>query len=113
MATAIREQLFGTALSDEIAAIAESVRGSVVQVNRGGGNGAGVIWRASGEIVTNHHVVGNSDTVEIALADGRRISGSVAARHPERDLAIVKITADGLQPAEIGDSSTVRPGQLA
>jgi serine protease Do len=113
MATAIREQLFGIALSTEIEAIAETVRASVVQVNRGGGNGAGVIWRESGEIVTNHHVVGNSDRVEIALADGRRLSGAVLARHSERDLAIVKVDADNLRPAAIGDSTTVRPGQIA
>jgi S1-C subfamily serine protease len=113
MATAIRERVFAGLLSAEIAAVAETVRVSVVQVNRGGGNGAGVIWRETGEIVTNAHVVGGSDKVEIGLADDRRLNGSVIARHPERDLAIVKIDADGLIPAAIGDSTTVRPGQIA
>lgn len=113
MATLIERDVFAGVLSDEVAAIARATRESTVLVYRGGGNGAGVIWRADGEIVTNNHVVGNSNQVDVVLSDGRKFTGLVASRHPERDLAVVKIAADGLQAAEIGDSSTVRPGQIA
>lgn len=113
MATLIERDVFAGVLSDEVAAIARATRESTVLVYRGGGNGAGVIWRADGEIVTNSHVVGNSNQVDVVLSDGRKFTGLVASRHPERDLAVVKIAADGLQAAEIGDSSTVRPGQIA
>jgi serine protease Do len=113
MATLIERDVFAGVLSDEIAAIARATRDSTVLVYRGDGNGAGVIWRADGEIVTNKHVVGNSQQVEVVLADGRKFTGLVASRHPDRDLAVIKIAADGLPAAEIGDSSTVRPGQLA
>jgi serine protease Do len=107
-----RETTVGT-LSDAVSAVAQKVRESVVLVYRGGGNGAGVIWREDGRIVTNSHVVGNDGRTEIVLADGRKYVGVVAARHPTRDLAIVKIAEDGLPAVEVGDSSTVRPGQLA
>lgn len=113
MASMIEQSVLSGALSDQIASIAERVRASTVLVYRGGGNGAGVVWRADGEIVTNKHVVGNSKQVDVVLADGRKFTGIVASRHPEKDLAVVKIAADNLPAAEIGDSSTVRPGQIA
>jgi S1-C subfamily serine protease len=99
------------ALSDAAAAVAERVIPSVVVIGHHHGNGAGVIWRADGLIITNRHVVRGDDT-EVVLADGRRLSGRVVARHPERDLALVKIDADELTAAQAGDSSTVRPGQI-
>jgi serine protease Do len=113
MATMIERDVFAGVLSDEIAEVAKAARESTVLVYRGGGNGAGVIWRANGEIVTNKHVIGNGKQVDIVLADGRKFTGLVASRHPERDLAVIKIAADDLPAAEIGDSSTVRPGQIA
>jgi serine protease Do len=105
--------IFSTQLSDELAAVAQRARAATVIVTRGGGNGAGVIWRADGQIVTNRHVVGNSQQVDVVLSDGRKFTGIVASRHPDRDLAIIKIAANDLPAAEIGDSSRVRPGQLA
>jgi serine protease Do len=102
----------GAAISTAAAAIAERVRASVPIVVASGGNGAGVIWRADGQIVTNKHVA-RSDRVDVVLSDGRKFTGIVAARHPSRDLAVIKIAADGLPAIEVGDSSTVKPGQIA
>jgi S1-C subfamily serine protease len=113
MAISIDNQVFTGLLSDEIAEAAERAKAATVLVYRGNGNGAGVIWRETGEIVTNKHVVGNSNDIDVVLADGRKFTGIVASRHPERDLAVIKIAADGLSVAEIGDSTTVRPGQVA
>lgn len=113
MTTVIEQRVFAGVLSDQIAAVAEKARRSTVLVYREGGNGAGVIWRADGEIVTNKHVVGNGKHVDVVLADGSKYTGIVASRHPERDLAVIKIAADGLPAAEIGNSTTVRPGQIA
>ena len=91
--------------------IVERVLPSVVQVNHQRGNGTGVIWRADGQIVTNSHVA-HEGRAEVVLADGRRFTGIVAVRHPDRDLAIIKIEADELPVPDIGDSATVRPGQI-
>lgn len=116
MVTMIEQTLFtstSSALSAALTEVAHKVRESVVLVYHRGGNGAGVIWRSDGRIVTNSHVVGNNGRTEIVLADGRKYVGIVAARHPTRDLAIVKIAEEGLPVVEVGDSSTVRPGQLA
>ena len=103
--------LSGLALSDAIADIAAEVKQSVVLIGQNGSHGAGVIWRPDGIVVTNRHVL-RDDRVDVVLDDGRKLTGIVAARHPERDLAVVKIAAEGLPAARLGDSSTVRPGQI-
>ena len=102
----------GLALSDAIADIAAEVKQSVVLIGQNGSHGAGVIWRPDGIVVTNRHVL-RGDRVDVILDDGRKFTGIVAARHPDRDLAVVKIAAEGLPAARLGDSSTVRPGQIA
>jgi serine protease Do len=112
MATLIDSTLAASPVAAEIADVAERVTPSVTLVGHRGGNGAGVIWRSDGQVVTNSHVASGS-SADIVLADGRRFPGVVTARHRTRDLAIVKIDADDLPAIEVGDSSTVRPGQLA
>ncbi|MCA9859499.1 MAG: trypsin-like peptidase domain-containing protein [Thermomicrobiales bacterium] len=100
------------AVDAELAALYERTRHSVVQVYHGNGNGAGTIWRPDGLIITNNHVAGRSNTLQIVLSDGRQFDGHVSARNAERDLALVEVDATDLPAAEIGDSSRVRPGQL-
>ncbi|MFT4040369.1 MAG: trypsin-like peptidase domain-containing protein, partial [Thermomicrobiales bacterium] len=101
---------FSAAISDIVAAVTPSL--VHVADAEGASHGAGVIWREDGLIVTNRHVL-RGERAEITLQDGRTLPGMVTARHPERDLALVKIEASGLPAARAGDSSTVRPGELA
>ena len=96
----------------ELNALYERVRLSVVQVHRGNGNGAGTIWREDGLIVTNNHVAGHDNTLQITLSDERRFEGTIVARDPDKDLALVEVDATNLPAAHIGDSSRLRPGQL-
>ncbi len=77
------------------------------------GTGSGVIITADGLILTNHHVVEDADKVSVVLADGRSFDGTVAGIDTYTDLAFVKIDATDLPTAELGDSSTLRLGQLA
>jgi serine protease Do len=106
-----KAEMLAGALSDEAASVVERVKASVAVVYQNGGNGAGVVWRPDGTIVTNSHVV-REKRAEVVLADGRHFVGVVASRHSDRDLAVVKIAADDLSAIEVGDSTTVRPGQL-
>ena len=101
----------GLALAEGIAAIAAAVKPSVVLIGQPGSHGAGVIWRSDGVVVTNRHVL-REDRVDVYLDDGRRLTGIVAARHPERDLAVVKVAASDLPAVRLGDSSTARPGEI-
>ncbi len=100
--------------SAAITAMVERLRGSVVQVRGNGrGGGAGVIWRAGGAVLTNHHVVAaNGDDPHVILADGRRLAARLVASNPTLDLALLQVEADGLPAAPAGDSSRLRVGEL-
>jgi serine protease Do len=59
--------------------------------NRVNGMGTGIIIDTRGYIVTNQHVVDDVTALRIRLADGRTVNAAVVARHPEKDLAVIKI----------------------
>jgi serine protease Do len=99
-------------LNAEMSALVEKVRRSLVQISNGrGGAGAGTIWHADGLIITNAHVV-RSDSVKVILPDERKLPAKLLAFDPERDLAALSIEATHLPTIELGDSKTLRPGQL-
>jgi S1-C subfamily serine protease len=77
------------------------------------GVGSGVIFNADGWILTNRHVVSGSNKLTIALNDGRTFEGTVYGIDTLTDLAIVKVDAHGLPTATMGDSSSLKVGQLA
>lgn len=79
----------------------------------GEGVGSGIIFDAKGYIVTNNHVVGNSKTVIVSLADGQSTEGTVVGRDERTDLAVVKINVDNLPVAEFGDSDSLQVGEPA
>ncbi|HKO15657.1 MAG TPA: trypsin-like peptidase domain-containing protein [Gemmatimonadaceae bacterium] len=107
--------------SAELAELADSLRPVTARVHTRGrgsfsGIGAGVVWSASGLVVTNAHVVpgarGRWPIVE--LADGRAFEARLVARDPRRDLALLALeeSTGALQPARIGDARVLRVGQL-
>ncbi len=75
------------------------------------GLGSGVIVRADGYILTNNHVVADADELEVVLRDERRLRGEVVGTDPHTDLAVIKVDAEGLTPANLGDSEQLRVGQ--
>jgi len=88
--------------------------GSVVSIScqsgGGGSTGTGVIMTDSGYIVTNAHVVQGARSVSVLLSDGRSLDASLVGSDPISDLAVLHIEADGLVPAEFGDSTVLRVG---
>jgi len=75
--------------------------------------GSGFIIRPDGYILTNYHVVGDSDEISVKLHDGRRFSAGVVGLDERSDLAVIKIEAAGLPAAELGDSEAIKVGQFA
>ena len=94
--------------------VAEQLRRSTVQVfsDRRQSGGSGVIWAAGGLIVTNAHVTRSSRN-EVELWDGRRFEARIEGYDARRDLAALRVPAGGLPAATPGDSTALRPGELA
>lgn len=109
------------ALAPDWSAVAKAVSPSVVSINvttqQGGDAGSGVVFDASGHILTNNHVVaaasGNSQaTLTVTLADGRTYAATIVGTDPSTDLAIIKLTngPSDLTPITLGDSSALTVG---
>jgi S1-C subfamily serine protease len=80
----------------------------------GTAKGSGVIFDASGLVLTNRHVVsGDPSKVTVTLKDGRTLDAEIYGVDPMTDLAIVKVDGTDLPTARIGDSDTIEVGQQA
>ncbi len=77
------------------------------------GTGSGFIWDGDGRIVTNYHVIEGASRVEVTLADHSTWEGMVIGVAPDKDLAVLQISAPAgkLKPIIIGESENLRVGQ--
>jgi serine protease Do len=111
----------------DLTAVVASARESVVTITANGvrsnglspfsvptrGVGSGVILTADGYILTNRHVVDDSQTLTVAFSDGSELPGRIVRISDDTDLALVKVDATGLDAAAIGDSGALQVGQTA
>lgn len=75
------------------------------------GMGSGFVLSEDGHIVTNYHVVGKADEINVQLQDGRTFEAEIVGSDPRTDIAVIKIEADSLTPASLGDSDDLRIGE--
>lgn len=80
------------------------------------GLGSGILFNTNGDILTNNHVVSGSTSVTVKFQNGTTVTGKVLGTDPIKDLAVVQVDTsaiNGVTPLNLGDSSTVIPGQTA
>ncbi|MAG35699.1 MAG: serine protease [Dehalococcoidia bacterium] len=117
--------------SQAVTSVVDRVGPAVVQVNvrrktqrgrrqwpqpyEGEGSGSGVIITPDGFVVTNSHVVAEGGEVRLTLADGRDLPATLVGTDPDTDTAVLRATlsaGEQLPSAEVGDSDSIRVGQL-
>lgn len=99
--------------------IAEVVRPSVVEIftyqsgNRitPVGSGSGIIITTDGYIVTNAHVLENASSLKVTLSDEKEYDAKIVGKDSKTDIAVIKIDAQGLHNATLGDSDEVKLGE--
>ncbi|MGC8771332.1 MAG: Do family serine endopeptidase [Brevinematia bacterium] len=74
--------------------------------------GSGIIITKDGYIFSNHHVVKEAKKIYVFLSDNRRFEAKVVGADPETDIALLKIDADNLPVAPIGNSDEVEVGDF-
>lgn len=77
------------------------------------GTGSGFILSQDGELLTNAHVVSDTETVQVTLKDGRTFEGKVVGVDSVTDVAVVKIPGNKLPTVRLGNSQNLIPGQWA
>ncbi len=115
-----------TAQGTDITAIVALAKRSVVTITADGvsangfnfgqptqGIGSGLILTSNGYILTNRHVVEGSQTLSVALEDGKTYPARLIDTATDNDLALIKIDATGLTAARLADSSKIQVGQTA
>ncbi len=77
------------------------------------GTGSGFIWDKEGRIVTNFHVIGDANRIEVTLADNTTWKAVLVGAAPDKDLAVLQISApvEKLKPLPIGESYNLLVGQ--
>lgn len=107
---AVVEEVVPCVVSVSTTRLARTQLSRVVPVK---GQGSGVILSDSGFIVTNAHVIEGARDVDVTLHDGRTFKAVVVGESKVRDLAILKIDAEDLNPIEMGNSEDLKVGQFA
>ncbi|MFQ5835530.1 MAG: S1C family serine protease [bacterium] len=106
------------AYSQTVVSVSEKLSPAVVHINlvqrerKLRGNGSGLIVTPDGYLLTNRHVVHEAEMIEVTLNDGRTFSAELVGEDAATDVGVLRISASDLPLGQLGDSQTLRVGQL-
>ena len=109
------------AYSRSVTTVAERLTPSVANLRvsrrvRGGrrldGGGSAVVITPDGFMLTSAHVIERTDGGRASFVDGRELAFEVVGSDPMSDLALLRVQAPDLRPAELGEAERLRVGQL-
>ncbi len=101
------------AYSMAVVGVVEAVSPGVISVSgKGRGSGSGFLISSDGLAVTNSHVVDGRARMQAETDEGDRVDAIVVGDDPATDLALLRLQASDLPFAEMGDSESLRVGQL-
>jgi len=115
------------AYSRTVTAVADEVSPSVLRLDvegvrptgrargreSGTGSGSGFVFTPDGYVLTNSHVVSGASKITLTTLDGRRFPAHLVGDDPHTDLAVVRAFTTDIPPVSLGDSSSLRVGQIA
>ncbi len=112
-ANALESGSGGTTLT--VPQIVKKVMPSVVGITtttfQGEGSGSGIVFSTDGYIVTNQHVIDGAESITVTLSDETEYQANIVGQDEKTDLAVLKIKANGLTAAEVGNSDNLVQGE--
>ncbi len=115
VAAIIAEMTLSNSEVEPVVAVADAVSRSVVIVRSETGQGSGIALDDEGRVVTNAHVLEDSETLQVLLPSGRMVEARVIGSDIRRDVAVIELADvdNSLTPARFASSQNLRVGQLA
>jgi len=101
------------AYSQSVSSVAEQVGPSVVHIQTENGTGSGFVFTHDGFALTNSHVVHGRKELKASFSDGRTLDAELKGDDPATDLAVLRLHGASVSPVNLGDSGSLRVGQIA
>jgi len=108
----VDEQSALDAYSQAVIAVSERLAPSVANLRSRRGGGSGVAITSDGFIITSAHVVDRASRVHASFVDGNEVQAEIVGADPLSDLAVLRADSTELVPAELGDATQLKVGQL-
>lgn len=111
--SSLRDTQLLDAYSEAVVSVVDTVSPAVVSLTgEGNGSGSGFLITPDGYAITNSHVLAGRQSLTAETNDGDRVAADLIGDDPATDLALLKLAARDLPYAEVGDSNSLRVGQL-